>query len=271
MPQLAVVGNLARDRIDGGAPQPGGCPFFAALAFRLLGREGQILTRCAEPELALFQPAIDALEVPVTVLPAAGTAAFDHAYDDETRSTTVTGIGDPWAAGDAAYIDADVTWVHVAPLARSDFPVATLSALATGRRLSLDGQGLVRSPQLGPLVQNAEYDEGVLAPVSVLKLSEEESQIVAHGVFDAATAARLGVPEILVTFGSRGETVYADGLISHVPTSPVTGVETTGAGDAFMVGYIAARSDGLPPVEAARGASRLVVGMLEERKRQRHG
>jgi sugar/nucleoside kinase (ribokinase family) len=261
-----VVGNLARDRIDGGPQRPGGCPFFAALALRLLDVEGQILTRCADADLPLFRPAVEALAMPVTLLPGAQTSAFDHAYEGELRTTTVTGIGDPWTDDDASHLDAGVEWVHVAPLLRSDFPAEALAALADGRRLSLDAQGLVRVPQLGPLAQDAAYDPAVLASVSVLKLSEEEARIVAGGDFDAATAARLGVPEILVTLGSRGETVYTGGLATHLPTSPVTDVETTGAGDAFMVGYIAARSDGSPPAEAARKASRLVVEMLEERK-----
>ena len=267
MPQLAVVGNLARDRIDGGPPQPGGCPFFAALALRLLDVEGQILTRCADADLPLFQPAVDALGMPVTLLHADRTSAFDHAYEGETRTTAVTGIGDPWAPVDASHLHGGVEWVHVAPLMRSDFPAETLAALAQGRRLSLDAQGLVRVPRLGPLAQDAAYDPAVLGPVSVLKLSEEEARIVAGGDFDSATADRLGVPEILVTLGSRGETVYVDGLATGLPTLPVTGVETTGAGDAFMVGYIAARDTGSPPVEAALNASRLVVQMLEERKR----
>jgi sugar/nucleoside kinase (ribokinase family) len=51
-----------------------------------------------------------------------------------------------------------------------------------------------------------------------------------------------------------------------VATTPVLGVETTGAGDAFMVSYIVARSDGAPPVDAAREASALVTRMLVERK-----
>lgn len=267
MPQLAVVGNLARDRIDGGPPRPGGCPFFAALALRLLDVEGQILTRCADADLPLFRPAVDALEMPVTLLPAAHTSAFDHAYEGETRTTTVTGIGDPWVPEDASHLDAGVEWVHVAPLLRSDFPADALAALADGRRLSLDAQGLVRVPQLGLLAQDGGYDPEVLTSVSVLKLSEEEASIVAGGDFDKETADMLGVPEILVTLGSRGETVYADGRAAHVPTSPVTGVETTGAGDAFMVGYIAARSAGSSPVAAAHEASLLVVEMLEERKR----
>ena len=40
MSRIAVVGNLSRDRVDHGDPQPGGCPCFAAIAFRLLAREG---------------------------------------------------------------------------------------------------------------------------------------------------------------------------------------------------------------------------------------
>jgi sugar/nucleoside kinase (ribokinase family) len=44
-------------------------------------------------------------------------------------------------------------------------------------------------------------------------------------------------------------------------------VQTTGAGDAFMVGYATARADGAEAVEAARHAAGLVAELLEERKR----
>jgi len=269
MSRVTVVGNLARDRIDGGPLQAGGCPFFAALALRLLGREGQIVTRCSDADRPLFEDPVDALGVPVTILSSERTSGFDHFYDGEIRRTTVTAVGDPWAPADAAHLDPDMRWVHVAPLLRSDFPPETLAALASGgRSLSLDGQGLVREPRIGPLEQNADFDPAALTPVSVLKLSEEEARIVAAGRFDASIARSLGVEEILVTLGSHGEDVWVvDGGVTHVPTTPVLGVETTGAGDAFMVGYAAARVDGGSPVEAAREASALVARMLDERKR----
>jgi len=268
MAPVAVVGNLARDRIDGGPPQPGGCPFFAALALRMLGREGQIVTRCADADRALLEGPVRALGVPVTVLSAAQTSGFDHDYEGETRATTVTGVGDPWTPADAKHLESGVRWVHVAPLVRSDFPPETLVALAAdGRRLSLDGQGLVREPRIGPLEQNARFDPGTLAPVSVLKLSEEEARIVSGSRFDAGTARALGVEEILVTLGSRGEDVWVAGRLVHVPTTPVFGVETTGAGDAFMVAYAATRAEGASPVEAAGEASTLVARMLLERRR----
>ncbi len=268
MPAVAVVGNLARDVVDGGAPSAGGCPFFAAEAVRRLGREAQIVTRFAEHDADVFRPALAALAVPVTLLPAARTSGFAHDYAGEERATAVTGIGETWAPGDARALEPDVAWVHVAPLLRSDFPAETLGALAAGRRVSLDGQGLVRIPRHGPLATDNAFDPALLRHVTALKLSEEEARVVAGGPFDAGIAERLGVPEVLLTLGSHGAVVFAGGRERFVPAAwPVYGVQTTGAGDAFMVGYALARTDGAEPVEAARRASRLVAELLEERKR----
>lgn len=268
MPHVAVVGNLARDRIDGGPPQPGGCPFFAARALGMLGSEGQILTRCGDADRALFEAPVAALPAPVQILSGHTTSGFDHSYEGEIRTTIVTSVGDAWAPRDADRLEPGVGWVHVAPLLRSDFPAETLDALAgEGRVLSYDGQGLVRAPRLGLLEQDADFDPSTLASVSVLKLSEEEARIVAGGAFDASSARSLGVPEILVTLGSGGEDVWVGGEATHVPTVPVLEVETTGAGDAFMVAYATTRLGGAAPVEAARAASALVSRMLDERKR----
>lgn len=268
MSRVAVVGNLARDVVDHGSPTPGGCPFFAAEAFRRLRRDGQIVTRFADDDDGLFTPSLDGLGVAVRLLPAATTSGFSLDYAGEEREMGVTEIGETWQAADADALSPDVAWVHVAPLLRSDFPPAALGALAAGRRLSLDGQGLVRVPKIGRLEIDAAYDPAVLEHVTALKLSEEEALVVAGGPFDRRAAAALGVPEVLLTLGSHGAVVFADGGETFVPAAwPVLGVQTTGAGDAFMVGYAVARVDGSDPVGAARLASRLVAEMLEERRR----
>lgn len=270
MRTLAVAGNVAVDRIDGQAPSPGGCPSFAALALRMLGREGQILTRYAERDHELFAPLLSSLGVPVTTLPAGSTQAFGFRYDGEQRSMTVDAIGQVWSPRDVASLDSDVRWVHVAPLLRSDFPADTLAALADGRVLSYDGQGLVRAPKIGPMQVDAGFDRAVLEAISILKLAEDEAVVVAGGTFDQRHARELGTPEILVTFGSDGCTLYVEGESHHVPAAwPVLGIQTTGAGDVFMVGYVAARSEGAEPRGAAERASELVARMLEERKQGR--
>jgi len=269
MQTLAVAGNVAVDRIDGQPPSPGGCPSFAALALRMLGREGQILTRYAERDRYLFAPLLSTLGVPVTTLPAGSTQGFGFRYDGEHRSMTVDAIGQHWSPEDARALDPDVGWVHVAPLLRSDFPPDALAALAEGRVLSYDGQGLVRVPELGPMRVDNAFDPAVFTSISILKLAEDEAVVIANGPFGEKHARALGPREILVTFGSDGCTLYFDGTGEHVPAAwPVLGVQTTGAGDVFMVGYIAARSDGTQPREAAEQASELVARMLDERKRK---
>jgi len=267
VPRVAVVGNLARDVVDGGSPTPGGGPRFAADAFRRLGRGGQIVTRFHEEDEALFRPVLAEPGAMVTVLGAATTSGFSLDYAGEEREMSVTAVGETWRPEDAHALDPDVRWVHVAPLLRSDFPPETLAALADGRRLSLDGQGLVRVPRVGRLEVDAAYEPALLAHVTTVKLSEEEARIVAGGPFDHGAAARLCVPEVLLTLGSHGAVVFTAGGETFVPAAwPVLGVQTTGAGDAFMVGYASARADGADPVEAAHSTSLLVAEMLEERK-----
>ena len=269
MQKVAVAGNVAVDRIDGHPPSAGGCPSFAALALRLLGRDGQIVTRYAEPDRYLFEPVLSSLGVPVTTLQASSTNGFGFRYDGEHRSMTVDSIGQPWAPEDAAALDPGVGWVHVAPLLRSDFPEDALAALADdGRMLSYDGQGLVRVPEIGPMRVDANFDPELLRSVSILKLAEDEAVVVAGGEFAERHARTLGPREILVTFGSDGSTLYIEGEDEHVPAAwPVLGIQTTGAGDVFMIGYVVARADGEEPRRAAELASELVARMLDERKR----
>jgi sugar/nucleoside kinase (ribokinase family) len=266
---IAVIGNLSRDRVNDGDPQPGGCPSFAARALRMLDRDGQILTRYAERDRALFEPFLARLGVPVTTVGAAATSGFALDYDGERRTLRVDAVGDPWTPADVEAVDAAAEWVHVAPLLRSDFPPDTLAALArAGRRVSFDGQGLVRIPRTGPLEVDDRFDPALLRCLTVLKLAEDEAAVLAPDGFGAGAAAALGVPETVITLGSNGCDVYADGDAVHVPAAwQVLDVQSTGAGDVFMVGYIAARSEGDAPVAAAARASEVVARMLDERKR----
>jgi sugar/nucleoside kinase (ribokinase family) len=106
----------------------------------------------------------------------------------------------------------------------------------------------------------------LLRHISVLKLAEDEAVIVADGAFEESTADRLGVPEILVTYGSEGCDVYADGSVVRVPAAwRVEGVQTTGAGDMFTSCYVANRAAGADPRHAVELASELVARELEKR------
>ncbi|MGV0745669.1 PfkB family carbohydrate kinase [Mycolicibacterium sp. XJ870] len=265
---MTVLGNLAIDIIDGAEPSPGGCASFAGVALQAAGGTGRIVAMGAERDHTLFDPLLDRFGPLVRILPSDRTSSFSLDYDDtDHRHMGVGAIGPVWAPADIEAADPATTWVHLAPLLRTDFPAATLAALAErGHRIAYDGQGLVRADRLGPLVEDRHFPANLLTNLDILKLAEDEAVIVADGAFDLSTAQRLGVPEILVTYGSEGCDIYLDGAVSRVPAAwPVLGVQTTGAGDMFTACYVAHRAAGADPHRAAELASALVAGELDKR------
>jgi len=75
----------------------------------------------------------------------------------------------------------------------------------------------------------------------------------------------LGVKEIVVKDGTEPALIIADGEQILVPSVKANAVDTTGAGDSFNGGYLAARIEGLSPVEAARKAHAVAARVVEIR------
>jgi sugar/nucleoside kinase (ribokinase family) len=176
---------------------------------------------------------------------------------------SVERIGDVWSPSDVARLPRG-GWVHAAPLLRGDFPAETLAALAGGRRLSLDGQGLTRMRSAGPLQLEGDRDPALLQHVSILKLAAEEAEALV-GRVDPCALAELGPPEVVVTFGSRGSVVVAAGEAIEIRARHVD-ADPTGSGDAYGIAYLAARASRHPPAAAARLATALVGALLRGRR-----
>ena len=265
---VTVLGNLAIDVINGAPRSPGGCASFAGVALEAAGGPGRIVAMGAQEDHALFDPLRERFGDMVTILPSDRTSGFRLDYDDvDHRHMSVDAIGPVWGRAEVEAADPNTTWVHLAPLLRTDFPAETLALLSErGHLVAYDGQGLVRADQLGPLIEDRHFPADLLTHLDVLKLAEDEAVVVADGKFDAGVAARLGVPEIVVTYGSEGCDIYTDGAVTRVPAAwRVLGVQTTGAGDMFTAYYVANRAAGAVPARAAELASELVARELEKR------
>jgi sugar/nucleoside kinase (ribokinase family) len=257
--RVAVVGNLSLDLVDGWPPRAGGPPHYAARALAALDVPAIVRVKCAGADREQLLPQLEELGLPVEWRPGATTAGYAFSYDGDVRSMDVRELGSPWSADDVAGLGAE--WVHVGALFRGEFPPATLASLAqTGSRLSFDGQGLVRPARTGPLVLEPEPDRSFLRHVSVLKLSEEEAVALAGGL-EQRPLSELGVPEVIVTLGSRGCLVVFEQELFHVPAEPLD-VEPTGAGDSFAAAYVVERTRGNAPLPAAENATRLVHELL---------
>lgn len=252
---IALLGNLARDLFPGRPPHVGGAPFHAARALRELHVPARIFARCSLDDRDELLPPVVALGTPVTYVPGVSTAVFEIASDGDRRAMRIDALGDVWRPEDVPSLPDSVRWVHVAPLARSDFPAETLAAIARGRRILLDGQGLVRPARLGELVLDGDYDPAVLEHVWTLKVSDDEAAVLGD-------PALLPVREVLVTHGSKGATLYTAGRVERVPAFPIPVPEPTGAGDGFSVSYVAGRAAGLSPAAAARRATAVIASVL---------
>lgn len=82
------------------------------------------------------------------------------------------------------------------------------------------------------------------------------------GLLPAAATARALTAwygEVVVTLGARGALWTAAGSpdVLRVPAAPAEVVDTTGAGDAFSAGYLAARGTGAPAPAALRAGAAL--------------
>lgn len=261
---------MSRDRIAGKA-RVGGGPFYAGRALRALGRRGVVLTKCGEQDRRSLLTPLVCLGLPVLWRESPSTAAFRIDYDGEGRNMIVEALGPEWTAAEMrGWVGRGLDgagWVQVAALRRGEFSPEALAELARGRRLLLDGQGLVRPAATGPLEPDAEYDAAVLEHVSVLKLSEPEAELLAGGLEEERLRS-LAVPELVVTLGSRGALVLDRTGLEHVPARPVEPAgDPTGAGDAFGAAYMASRADGNGPAGAARRAAGLVADLLAGRFR----
>lgn len=261
MRRLGVVGLVTLDRVDGGLPRLGGAPVYAARTLRLLGQPAVVATKLADED----RPRLAGLGVPVEAGSAAATIGFGIENDGDRRRMTIDELGEPFTEADArgwlAQALADADWVHAGALTRADFPPETLAALARGRVLSFDGQGLVRRARVGELVLDGDYDPEVLRHVRVLKLARDELDALGLELTDGSLGT-LGVREVVVTLGRGGAAIFAEGLAEHVPTIPLDGVDPTGAGDCWTTAYLCYRRRRHSPVSAARLANGVVGAIM---------
>jgi sugar/nucleoside kinase (ribokinase family) len=262
--ELAAIGNLSLDVVAGAPPRPGGTVLYSARTLARLGADARIGAACAAPDRDMLVGPLETLGLPLTWHASSATAAYAFRYDGDRRLMRQNAVGDPWSPADVLAAIGEAAWVHVGALVRSDFPVDTLAALAADRRrLLVDAQGLVRRPDLGELRTDAEVGDA-LRHVSILKLNDEEAETLA-GSSEPEALRSLGVPEILLTLGSKGSCVVTAAAVERIPAQPVAAeIDPTGAGDTYSAAYLVARSRGGDPVEAARAATEEVAQFLSD-------
>lgn len=103
----------------------------------------------------------------------------------------------------------------------------------------------------------------LLAFVHLIIPNESEAAILSdtdtsddHGIYTAAgKISDMGVPNVIVTRGSKGALVYSKGVFGTIAAVPVKAVDTTAAGDVFTAAVAVRLAEGASLPDAARFAT----------------
>lgn len=143
---------------------------------------------------------------------------------------------------------------------------AVARARAAGSRIAFDPN---YRPRLWGNPAEAQAANAAALGIADIALPTFPDEQALHG--DAApeiTAQRMqaaGIGEIVVKNGGDPALVVSGDGAQAIPAISVAPVDTTGAGDAFNGGYLAARLLGHPPHEAARRAHRVAAAVVQVR------
>ena len=263
IPDICCIGHITHDRIVTPAhtvEMPGGTSFYFAHALGCLDPHCcRLVTAVGESELEAVED-IRRRGIDVKVLPSAQSVCFENIYgaNSDERTQRVSAKADPFTV--EGLKDVDARFFHLGTLLADDFSLDVIELLAGKGVLSVDAQGYLREVR-GEDVVAVDWPGKVeaLQHVHMLKANEMEMAVLT-GHTDVRQAARQlaawGVKEVLLTLGSMGSLIYADGRFHEIPAYRAENVvDATGCGDTYMAGYLYMRDRGASPLEAGRFAA----------------
>lgn len=168
-----------------------------------------------------------------------------------------------FASADALYFSG-ITLAILLPQARETLLAALAKARQAGKTIAFDSN--IR-PRLWPDPDEMRQALMQGAAVADIVLPGFDDEALAFGDKSPAEVAQRytdqGAGEVVVKNGGADCTILTGGDTVVVPgKSGVELIDTTGAGDSFNAGYLAARLDGADPVQAAQKGHRLAARVI---------
>lgn len=268
---ICCIGHITLDKIV--TPRmtvhsPGGTAFYFAHAMSSLHADNFLLvTSLAESEMKAVDD-IRALGIEVTVLPSRKSVYFENRYGENQnhRTQRVLAKADPFTPEGVAGIKA--RYYHLGSLLADDFSLDIIKALSEKGIVSVDAQGYLREVR-GDKVYPVDWSDKLeaLRYIDILKVNEHEAAVLT-GATDPRRGAEIlagwGVKEVVLTLGSMGSVILAEGHAYEIPAfTPADIVDATGCGDTYMAGYLYMRNKGAGYEEAGRFAAAMCTIKLQ--------
>lgn len=266
-------GSLAD--VESFAPRPGGAPANVAVAMTRLGAPPFFLTRIATDDFGDY----------LATRLAAEAVPDDYVERDPDRQTTLAFVThDASADRSFSFYRENAADAHITPSTVADSVLESVDRLAIGgfvlarepgrtelfelvARANAHDCTIVFDPNTRPELWGTESDpeaviESMVERVDVVKTATDDFAAFDYPSAPEQLAARIldrGPHTVLLTMGSEGATLYADddapwgpGTWSY-PGFSVDPVDTTGAGDGFLGGFLVALDEQQNPADVSPG------------------
>ena len=272
MNDICCIGHITLDKIV--TPKkttymPGGASYYFSHGIRHLEHaENYKLVTALAPSEYQSVDEIRALGVQVKVIPSKHTVYFENTYGEnqDNRTQRVLAKAVPFAVEHLQ--DEEARYFHLGSLLSDDFPLELVKYLSAKGTLSVDAQGYLREVR-GEKVFAVDWTEKLeaLKYIDILKVNEHEAEVITGYTDPKQAAMQLaawGVKEVLLTLGSLGSLIYANGVFYKIPAYPPREVvDATGCGDTYVMGYLYKRNQGADYMEAGCFAAAISTLKLE--------
>lgn len=249
---------------------PGGTSYYFSHGIRHLKdtRNYKLITALAPSEYKAVED-LRAKGIQVEVLPSRKTVYFENIYGEnqDDRKQRVLAKADPFTVEELK--DEEAKFFHLGSLLSDDFSLDVVKLLSGKGKLAVDAQGYLREVR-GEQVYPTDWKDKreALKYIDILKVNEHEAEVLT-GFKDfkqaALQLAEWGVKEVLLTLGSLGSIIYAEGTFYKIPAYPAKNVvDATGCGDTYSMGYLYMRNKGASYEEAGCFAAALSTIKLKK-------
>lgn len=270
MYDICCIGHITLDKVvtpRAVAQMAGGTSFYFSSAIRNMDVSYTLVTSLAESEMHTVET-LRAKGTEVHASTCAHTVYFENIYsgNQDHRTQRVLQKADPFTIEQLNGINASI--FHLGPLLADDIPVNLIKELSSRGRVSLDAQGYLRKVEdKNVIAVDWPAKKEALQYIDILKVNEHELEALT-GLTDIKKGAEVladwGVKEVVVTLGSMGSVIYADGIFYNVPAYiPTAVVDATGCGDTYMAGYLYQRTKGALFQEAGEFAAAMASFKIE--------
>ena len=249
---ICCIGHITLDKVvtpHATTHMSGGTSSYFSKALQLMDVSYKLVTSLGQTEMAVVDE-LRAGGTDVTAFTSTHSVYFENSYsgiNQDHRTQRVLQKADAFTIEQLQDVEAEI--FHLGPLLADDLSLEVIKYLAHKGKISLDAQGYLRE------VRNYEVyaidwpqKQEALQYVSILKANEYELEVLT-GETDIKAGALIlagwGVKEVVITLGSMGSVIYADGVFYNIPAYlPHNVTDATGCGDTYMAGYLYKRVKG---------------------------